>query len=78
MVDEDKKLICRLTGARAALPRQGVDGEWKPYESVSIEPGKSAIITWPASVPLLEGSPSGAIPATLTSFVVAIEPVVFE
>ena len=72
-VDEDMKLVRRLAGAAAPLPRQGADGEWKPYESISVEVGKSAIITWPASVPLLEGSPVGAIPATITSWVVSIE-----
>ena len=71
-IDRDNKRIRRLTGAKPATERQG-DGEWRPYQLVSlIEVGSEVFIEWPTPIPLLEGSPSEAVPMTITSSVISI------
>jgi len=70
-VDEIEKKIRRVSGKRPAQPRQGEDGEWKPYEATTeIAVGRHVVIQWPAGTPLHEGSPYGAKPCTITSTVV--------
>lgn len=71
-VDVDGRKIRRLTGQKDPQPRQGKDGEWKPFKEVGeIELGRPVAILWdPKTTPLHAGSPSEATPATITSPVV--------
>lgn len=67
-VDAEAKKIRRVSGVKPPQPRQGSDGQWMPYLAISeIETGRVLVVSWPDSVPLLEGSPFGARPATITS-----------
>ena len=51
-----------------------VEGGWKPYVGlIGPEIGSPMWITWPDTVPLLEGSAPGSIPMTRTSLVVSVE-----
>lgn len=71
-VDEEHKKIRRLSGKIDPQPRQGKDGEWKEYDILFLTVDRSASIIWPEGTPLLEGSPTCAIPATITSRVLQI------
>jgi hypothetical protein len=72
-VDSDNRRIRRMIGVNNPSPRQGKDGEWRPYDTLILNLGESACIFWdPKTTPLLEGS-GGNIPATITSKVVKIE-----
>jgi hypothetical protein len=75
-VDQEAKRIRRLSGTRPAQPRQGNDGEWKDYEALSpIEVGSCLVIAWPrATTALHPGSPSYAMPSTITSPVTVVTP----
>lgn len=68
-VDQEKKQVRRLNGVNDPTPRQGQDGEWRIYKSITpIAVGYVVIIVWDrATTPLLEGSPEDAIPTTMTS-----------
>ena len=45
--DEENFAIRRLIGVADPTPRQGNDGEWRTYKSLSsIEIGKSVVIVW--------------------------------
>jgi hypothetical protein len=70
-VDAANKRIRRLGGLSAPTDRVG-DG-WKAYENItSITIGRSVLIEWTASTPLLPGSEEPSVPGTLTSSVCAI------
>lgn len=72
-VDDVKKRIRRLNGTKSPTQRQGADGSWRSYVEVSsIEVGRSVIILWDLTTPLLEGSPEDAIAATTTSAVKSV------
>lgn len=70
--DTEAKQIRRLHGRRLPSARQGVDGAWRTYASISeIVPGDVVVIGWPReTTPLLPGSPECATPTTITSRVV--------
>lgn len=73
VVDEKEKLIMRKSGENSPTDRQGQDGVFKKYETISnIEVGKRVIIDWGGGEELFEGSPSDATPVTLTSPVAEI------
>ena len=74
-VDPIQSRVRRLEGNASPLPRQGKDGEWKEYWTISeIEVGLPVCIIWdPDKNPLLAGSPSSAWPATNTSRVIKVE-----
>ena len=74
--------IRRLNGVKDPTPRQGKDGEWKAYKSLSSHPileedlfvGGDAWIMWdPANTPPLSGDGIPHIPYTQTSSIVSIE-----
>lgn len=72
-VNTDSKKIRRLSGVKDPQPRQGNDGEWKPYLDLMLNLGSPAYIFWDSkTTPLLEGSSFGS-PATVTSIVKEIE-----
>ncbi len=72
-VNQESKTIRRLRGTHDSTPRQGADGEWKPYRAITaLTEGHPVLITWPEGTALLEGSPECAQPSTLTSNVVCI------
>lgn len=82
-VDKARKLIRRLSGKHDPTPRQGVDGLWKRYGSVSIELQKNATIIWdlttpplPETVEYLSKTAGGgfAVPLTVTNIVTVIHP----
>lgn len=68
-VDQEKKQVRRLNGVNDPTPRQGQDGEWRTYKSMTpILVDRVVIIVWDrATTPLMEGSPEDAIPTTMTS-----------
>ena len=71
-VDLEKKQIRRLTGVRDPTPRQGRDGEWKTYVSISnIAVKECALIVWN----ILE---DGTKQATLTSTITGVDSTVEE
>jgi len=75
-IDLTNKKIRRVSGLNDPTQRQGADGDWRNYDEVipsPIEIDKSVVIYWGKDVPLLSGSPSNAIPVTMTSPVVSIE-----
>jgi hypothetical protein len=73
-VDAVQQKVRRLSGVKDPQPRQGKDGEWRAYVDLQLKEGKCAVIFWdPATTPLLEGSPAGATPTTITSVVLKIE-----
>ena len=46
-VDSINKKIRRLEGVANPTPRQGLDGEWKPYLQLdNCSVGQQALITW--------------------------------
>lgn len=72
--DTTKKQIRRLIGVKDPQPRQGKDGEWRSFLSLDCSLHHPAVILWnKETTPLLDGSPEGAVPATITSVVVNIE-----
>jgi hypothetical protein len=72
-VDQKEQRIRRLGGPDDPQPRQGDDGEWKAYRSISpIELGRCVLVCWPTGTPLHDGSPQYALPCTLTSEVVQV------
>lgn len=77
-VNTDSKQIRRLNGAKDPSPRQGKDGEWRSYLAIYPNPvkvGTGVIIRWGNDTPLLPGTePGSAVPTTMTSTVVAVEP----
>lgn len=77
-VDTKNKRVRRMTGARNPTPRQGKDGEWRDYTSISPDPpsvGNRLLIVWDSkTTPLLEGSAEGDVPTTMTSVVMKINP----
>lgn len=87
-VDKARKLIRRLSGVKDPTPRQGVDGIWKRYESVSVELQKNATIIWDLTTPPLpetaeylskiKSGPGGTVgfsmPLTITNIVTVIHP----
>lgn len=68
-VDEVNKQCRRLIGMKDPLPRQGKDGEWKPYiEMVGPRVGEPCVFFWdPETTPAFI---EGGTPATMTSIVV--------
>ena len=75
-VDQNKKRIRRLLGSMSPTNRQGKDGEWKQFFSISpIVEGKSVVIIWvdetllPETVQILKDTPSMVVPMTTTSSV---------
>ena len=61
-IDEDNRLIRRVSGLSSPTPRQGKDGEWKEY--VSIEPFEGGmLICWGTN-------PNGTAKCTWTSNIV--------
>lgn len=73
-LDLEKKLIRRLSGSNLATNRQGSDGDWKSYHSISdVMVGRAVLIVWSKDVALLHGSPKDSTPATITSVVVDIK-----
>ncbi len=70
-LDEKNRKIRRVTGMKTPQPRQGRDGDWKPYAAVTeVRIGYPMIISWdPETTPLHSDSPVGAMPATITSMV---------
>jgi hypothetical protein len=71
-VDRANKRIRRLDGVKTATKRVGVDGEWRTYADLLVAVTLPAIIEWPASTPLLDGSPEGSSPCTFTSPVIDV------
>lgn len=71
-VCEATKLIRRYHITSESGTTERVCDEFKEYISLVCELGEPAIIIWPEGVPLLQGSPDHAIPATVTSEVVSI------
>ncbi len=63
-VDEMKGLIRRLGESYGG---KRVDESWKPYLDFFVAIGYPALIAWPTSVELLPGSPSEALPMTVTT-----------
>jgi hypothetical protein len=45
-LDEANQKIRRLSGVNAPTPRQGQDGEWRPYAEVMFIPNGSCLIHW--------------------------------
>ena len=43
-VDEQNKLVRRLSGNKNPTPRQGIDGEWKEYYELHVD--KIMAIQW--------------------------------
>ena len=78
-VDTQNKRVRRMSGKDNPTPRQGADGAWRAYASIFPDPptvGSELLIMWePATTPLLEGSPEGAVPTTITSPITQIDPV---
>lgn len=68
-VDTIKRRVRRLRGVTDPTPRQGKDGEWRAFKGMSaVAPGRSVVFSWdPETTPLLPGSDSGSLPATVTS-----------
>jgi hypothetical protein len=67
-VDQENKLIRRLSGRNSPTHRQGKEGEYRKYAGISsIVVGNPVLIKWLSDTPLLPGSPEQAIPATMTS-----------
>ena len=77
-VNTDSKQIRRLNGAKDPTPRQGKDGEWRSYLTIFPSPikvGLGVIIRWGNDTALLPGTePGSAVPTTITSTVVSVEP----
>lgn len=74
-VDQVNKRIRRLIGVKETTDRQGPEGEWRSYKDLHPSPiqlGSLVMIQWEDTVPLLEGSPEGMSPGTITSKVVSI------
>lgn len=69
-VDEKQKLARRLSGTGTGTER--ANSHWRAYATADVTLGHPAWITWTEDTNLLEGSPDGAIPATVTSTVVEI------
>lgn len=72
--DMAAKHIRRLNGTADPTPRQGKDGEWRSFESLTpIKVGQPVLITWPSSTPALAetralGFPDAAVmKTTMTS-----------
>lgn len=73
-IDRTKRQIRRIAGPNAPSKRQGKDGEWKHYEFASdVVVGNQVVIFWDNSEKLLDGSPPGAHPTTMTSPVAEVE-----
>ena len=71
-VDQQGKRIRRLTGKNEPTSRQGKDNEWRAYNDLILNVGRSAWIFWdPKTTPLLDGSLGGS-PTTVTSEVIEI------
>ncbi len=69
-VDLKNKKMRHLTGIKPAHERQG---DWVSFKEITaICIGESVIFTYGDNVPLLPGSPEGAIPTTVTSRVISI------
>lgn len=67
-VNQEQKMVRRLNGKGDATPRQGKDGEWRPFKVMTpVLVGQSVAFVWPSTVPLLPGSEPDAVPATITS-----------
>jgi hypothetical protein len=76
-VDTDNKRIRRLTGKNEPTRRQGVDGNWRNYDTIVpelITIGEQVAIFWTKDTPLLDETPEEdrkiAVPTTITSAVV--------
>ena len=61
----DEKLIRRVQGAAPPTPRQGANGDWKPYESIAYRIGVSIFIIWSYDGPIAR--------STRTSTLISIE-----
>jgi hypothetical protein len=73
-VNPETKQVRRLIGINDPTLRVGTDGRWRTYLELSpVEIGRPVWIIWTADVPLFDGSPSDAVPGTLTSRVTRIE-----
>lgn len=68
-IDLVKKRARRQSGLRPATPRSA---DWRAYEAYTFVAGNRLLIQWTDSTPLLEGSPTEAHPATLTSPVIDV------
>jgi hypothetical protein len=64
-VDPEAKLIRRTMGMRPPTDRVGVG--WKPFHAIHVEVGSPAKILW-------QVAPEGVMKMTITSNVVAIDP----
>ena len=81
-INTDSKKIRRLKGKEDPTPRQGKDGEWRPYVDTfpnPIQVGKGVVIAWGSDTPLLDetkamfGDDAAGMPITTTSKVVLVE-----
>ena len=71
-VDLNSNMIRRLTGSKDPTPRQGKDGEWKHFVSISnIEINTCALIVWAITE-------DGTNQATMTSPITKIDSTVEE
>jgi hypothetical protein len=50
VVDEANKQVCRLEGIAKPTFRIGQDGQWRKYEAIEFEVGKSMLICWEVGV----------------------------
>ena len=72
--DTENNRVRRLSGDKDPTPRQGKDGEWRSYETISPPiVGEIVVIIWPEGTPVLPGSPEGAMPVTMTSPIVEVK-----
>lgn len=79
-VDTNNKKIRRLSGKSNPTTRQGNDGEWKSYITLSpIVKGESVVIVWDSNTPLLPETKitdTGAMiatPTTITNIVAHLD-----
>jgi hypothetical protein len=81
-INTDSKKIRRLKGTEDPTPRQGKDGEWRPYADIfpnPIQVGKGVVIAWGSDTPLLDetkamfGDDAAGMPITTTSKVIMVE-----
>lgn len=68
-VDTENKRIRRLNGKDDPTPRQGPDGEWKPYLELmnDVKIGDPLIIAW------TQDNNTGVVKTTMTSTIVSFE-----
>jgi hypothetical protein len=66
-VDAPGKRIRQIHGPPTDRINRNGPGTWASYQEMVIKMNKPALIFWPNTVQLMDGSPIGAAPITYTS-----------